>query len=226
MRALQLKEQGWTQCHIASALDVSEGAVCQWLTTAEQDGRSPWLIRHPGRHARRLTAGQKPDPEFLWHGPEAYGFRGEVWTCARVAHVIEEEFGVRYHKGHVGRLLEDLRWTPRCRSPAGPARRGGHRAVAKGRLARPGRQASARNRVLVFVDEAGFYLLPGAVRTYAPVGQTPVLRVKQSRDHLSVMGGLTPRGKVYTLARQEPLNGLHCIEFLVHLGGWPETVCW
>jgi len=29
---------------------------------------------------------------------------------------------------------------------------------------------------------------------------------------------LTPEGKVYTLTRQEPLNGPHCIEFLVHLG--------
>src|SRR3712207_7747381 len=51
-------------------------------------------------------------PEFLWHGPEAYGFRGRVWTCARIARVIEEEFAVRYHKGHVGRLLKELGWTP------------------------------------------------------------------------------------------------------------------
>jgi hypothetical protein len=28
----------------------------------------------------------------------------------------------------------------------------------------------------VFVDEAGFYLLPAVVATYAPMGQTPVLR--------------------------------------------------
>ena len=24
-------------------------------------------------------------PEFLSHGPEAYGFQGQVWTCARMA---------------------------------------------------------------------------------------------------------------------------------------------
>ena len=46
---------------------------------------------------------------------------------------------------------------------------------------------------------------------------TPVLPEKQTRDHLSVMGGMTPEGKVYTLARQESLNGLHSIEFLQHL---------
>ena len=72
--------------------------------------------------------------------------------------------------------------------------------------------------MLVFVDESGFYLLPGVVKTYAAEGQTPILRAKPTRDHLSVMGGLTPRGKVYTLVRQESLNGLHSIELLVLLG--------
>ena len=55
------------------------------------------------------------------------------------------------------------------------------------------------------------------MRTYAPEAQTPVLREKQTRDHLSVMGGMTPAGKVYTLARQKSLNGLHTIAFLLHL---------
>ena len=54
------------------------------------------------------------------------------------------------------------------------------------------------------------------IKTYAPEGLTPVLREKQTRDHLSVMGAMTPAGRVYTLVRQEPINGLHCIEFLLH----------
>src|SRR5205085_580764 len=66
-------------------------------------------------------------------------------------------------------------------------------------------------------DESGFYLLPGLVRTYAPEAKTPVIHEKQTRDHLSVMGGLTLAGKIYTLARQKPLNGLHSVEFLRHL---------
>jgi transposase len=157
-------------------------------------------------------------PEFVWHGPEAYGFRGQVWTCARVARVIEEEFGVRYHKGHVSRLLRELGWTPQM-----PIRRAIQRdewLIGWWRSeVWPELQCRARreHRVLVFEDEAGFYLLPGVVRTYAPEAQTPVLREKQTHDHLSVMGGMTPAGKVYTLARQESLTGLHSVEFLRHL---------
>jgi hypothetical protein len=78
-------------------------------------------------------------------------------------------------------------------------------------------RARYERRVLIFEDESGFYLLPGLVKTYAPEGQTPVIRHKQTRDHLSVMGGMTPEGKVYTLVRQKSLNGLHSIEYLRHL---------
>ena len=48
----------------------------------------------------------------MWHGTEAYGFRGDVWTCGRIAEVLREELGVVYHPGHVSRLLKQLGWTP------------------------------------------------------------------------------------------------------------------
>ncbi|MHB8902605.1 MAG: transposase, partial [Thermoguttaceae bacterium] len=63
----------------------------------------------------------------------------------------------------------------------------------------------------------GFYLLPGLVRTYAPEARTPVLHEKQTRVHLSVMGGMTLEGKVYAFARQQSLNETHTIEFLLYL---------
>jgi transposase len=172
----------------------------------------------PGRTPKLSPAQKRLIPEFLWHGAEAYGFRGEVWTCARVALVIHEELGILYHKDHVSRLLKELQWTPQV-----PIRRAIQRdegAIRRWRekdWPRLQRQARRERRVLVFEDESGFYLLPGLVRTYGPQGQTPVIREKQTRDHLSVMGGMTPTGKVYTLVRQKSLNGLHSIEFLKHL---------
>ena len=129
-----------------------------------------------------------------------------------------EEFGVRYHKDHVGRLLKGLDWTPQ--QPIKRAIQRDEEAIRRWRdetWPELRRRARRERRALVFEDESGFYLLPGVVKTYAPEGLTPVLREKQTRDHLSVMGAMTPEGRVYTLVRPESLNGLHCIEFLLHL---------
>jgi transposase len=45
-------------------------------------------------------------------GAEHYGFRGEVWTASRVAHVIVCECGVCYHRDQVRKLLRTLGWSP------------------------------------------------------------------------------------------------------------------
>ena len=58
-------------------------------------------------------------PDFLWHGAEAYGFRGDVWTCGRVAGVIREEFDVSYSKSQVVAAAQATSDGPRrSRSPA------------------------------------------------------------------------------------------------------------
>lgn len=220
LQAVALKRHGWVQRDIAAALGASEVSVSRWLRRAREGGPAALLGRVAPGPAPKLAASDLARiPEFLWHGPEAYGFRGRVWTRTRVARVIEEELGVRYHPGHVSRLLDELGWSPQRLIVRALQR--DESAIRWWRdITWPDlrTQAGRERRVLVFVDEAGFYLLPGKVRTYGPKSQTPVVSVKLTRDHLSVMGGMTPAGRVYTLVRQESLNGLHTIEFLKHLG--------
>jgi transposase len=220
MRALALSRQGWKQRDIAVALDASKGAVSRWLAVARRGG--PEALRsHPAPGAvPKLTPDQlRLIPDFLWHGAESYGFRGDVWTCERVAGVLYEEFGVSYSRSQVSRLLKRLGWTSQV--PITRAIQRDEEVIERWRVESwPALLETARRerRDLVFVDESGFYLLPGVVKTYAPKGQTPILDEWQTRDHLSVMGGVTAQGKVYSLVRPKSLNGLHSIEFLVHLG--------
>ena len=218
-QAWRLFQQGWKSCDIAVALSASKGAVSRWLSAARHGGTDALLSRPiPGRPTRLTPEQRRRVPDFLWHGAEAYGFRGDVWTCGRVAGVLQEELGVRYSKSQVSRILKALGWTPQV--PITRAIQRDEEAIDRWRsLVWPALWARTRRerRALVFVDESGFYLLPGKVRTYAPRGETPILDEWQTRDHLSVMGGLTPDGKVYVLVRPEPLSGLHVVEFLLHL---------
>jgi transposase len=67
------------------------------------------------------------------------------------------------------------------------------------------------------VDEAAFYLLAGVVRTYAPCGETPVLKALLNRDHLSVISGVTPAGQLATLQRSHAMTGIESVAFLRQL---------
>ncbi|MGE5757006.1 MAG: IS630 family transposase [Planctomycetaceae bacterium] len=221
MRALELKQRGWKQRDIAAALGVTEGAVSQWLAAVRRGGRDAVLshLSHCGITSK-LTAEQvRPIPDFLWHGAEAYGFRGEVGTCERVAGVLYEEFGVSYSKSQVSRLLKRLGWTPQV--PITRAIQRDEAAIERWRTESwPARMEEARRgrRDPVLVDESGSYLLPGVVRAYAQEGQAPVVDEWQTRDHLSVIGGVTTEAKVDWLVRPRSRDGLHGIELLVHLG--------
>jgi transposase len=84
-------------------------------------------------------------------------------------------------------------------------------------LAPDQKKAVEEERTLVFVDQSGFYLLLGVVRTYAPVGQTPVIRAPLSRDHLSAVGGITWEGKLYLMTQERAYRGADVVGFLKHL---------
>ena len=127
-----LFQHGWTEREIAEALGASKGAVSQWLTSARNGGHQALLSRVRGTHAKLTEEQKRLIPDFLWHGPEAYGFRGEVWTCPRVVEVLAREFGVTYHRDHVSRILKELGWTPQIPiTRASPARRSSHRPLAE-----------------------------------------------------------------------------------------------
>jgi BRCT domain type II-containing protein len=68
-------------------------------------------------------------------------------------------------------------WQHGAVSTASPAaRRSGDCPVARGDLAGHQKGAQVRQQTILFIDESGFYPLPSVARTYAPTGQTPILR--------------------------------------------------
>lgn len=112
LRAWELHQQGWTQSKIAEALGVTQGAVSQWLKRARDGGVAALRTRtSPGAPTRLAPDHLAALPALLARGAPAFGFIGDVWTRARVADVIKREFGVTYHRDHIGRLLKAIGWT-------------------------------------------------------------------------------------------------------------------
>jgi transposase len=86
-------------------------------------------------------------------------------------------------------------------------------------VAFPQKGARKEGRTIAFADQSGFYLLPGVVRTYAPVAQTPILKEHLTREHLSAMSAITLEGKLYMKEQERSFKGEDVVCFLKHLMG-------
>jgi len=67
--------------------------------------------------------------EHLQNGPQAHGYATALWTTERIARLIHRQFGVRYHRDHVGRLLGQMGWS--CQRPTGRARERKEEEIAR-----------------------------------------------------------------------------------------------
>jgi len=128
MEGIRLLRKGLHQSEVSRQVKVSHRSVGRWakayaelgrrsLRKAGRAGRKPRLS---GEDLRRLERG-------LLKGPEALGYETPLWTSGRVADLIEREFGVRYHAGHVWRILVRLGWS--CQRPEGRARERNEEAI-------------------------------------------------------------------------------------------------
>ena len=90
-------------------------------------------------------------------------------------------------------------------------------ALGKRTLARVEKKAAEEGRTIVFIDESGVYLLPIVVRTYAPCGRTPILKEFLSYDHLSLIGAITPQGRLFLKTYEHSITSQEVMAFLGQL---------
>ena len=112
LRAWEMHQQGYRQQAIADALGLTQGAVSQIIARARAGGVAALQHHKPPGAKPRLTAVQKGAlVAKLRQGAAAHGFQGDVWTCARIAQLIDKEFGVQYHPDYIGPLLRQMGWS-------------------------------------------------------------------------------------------------------------------
>jgi transposase len=129
LQAGQLFEHGLSQVAVSRQLGVKPSSVCRWHRTWSEGGAQALRQQVPAGRKPRLTPAQLEQLEReLAKGAQAQGSRSELWTAARIGTLIRKLFGVRYHRGHVWRLLGQMGWSPQ--RPALRARERDEEAIA------------------------------------------------------------------------------------------------
>ena len=130
--AVELLRDGKTLAEVAELLSVSVSSVKRWKKAFQQGGLAALALkRHPGPKPKLSAARRRRLCHILLRGPLAAGFRTDLWTCRRVAEVVEREFGIVYHPDHLGRILHDLGFSPQ--KPQRRARERDEAAIARWR---------------------------------------------------------------------------------------------
>jgi transposase len=113
LAAVRLFEQGLAQAAVSRELGVKPASVCRWHKAWLEGGAQALRQQAPAGRKPRLEAAQLQQLEVaLLKGPLAHGYRSELWTLERIGALIRKLFGVRYHRGHVWKLLHKLGWSP------------------------------------------------------------------------------------------------------------------
>ena len=128
----QLLLEGKGIREVARIVHASSSSVKRWKDALEASGWEGLEAKAHLGPSRQLTAAQKQQlVELLERGPLAAGYRTEQWTCPRVAHVIQDHFGVTYHADHVRHILHEVGWT--YQRPEQRARERDERAIRQWR---------------------------------------------------------------------------------------------
>lgn len=117
--AVQRVAEGWKRTDVAAFLGVHPETVGEWVRAHKAGGDAALAAKpHPGRKPFLTPDQERQVLGWLADPPTRHGFRTDLWTARRVAHLIEKRFGVRFHPHYLREWLAKRDYTPQK-----PARR-------------------------------------------------------------------------------------------------------
>jgi transposase len=109
---LALLKSGLSLNEVARRVKCVASSVMRWRDAWRRRGAESLKVRSsPGRPAKLNASQRRRLVTLLLKGPVTHGYHTNLWTTARIAELIAREFGVRYHRDHVGRLMHSLGWS-------------------------------------------------------------------------------------------------------------------
>lgn len=223
VQVIRLRKAGHTYEAIARQTGLSRTGVFNICARYEQRGTKALRDAVGGRktgEGRRLTPAQEAEVRKLIcdKTPDQLKMPYALWTRGAVAELIRHRFGIKMPVRTMGLYL--LRWGF---TPQKPIRRAYEQSPAAVRRwleeDYPGiaRRAKAEGAEIHWGDETGLRSDDVRGRSFAPKGETPVIRINSNRQGLSVISSVTNKGEMRWKIFEGALNADILIDFLRRL---------
>jgi transposase len=109
LQAVVMNAEGYSSGEIARILKAPRSKASAWLRAYEEHGVEGLLEgQRSGRPSGLNERELRKLADILDSGPAEYGLDMGIWTSPMISWVIEEEFGIEYHPGHVRKILHDI----------------------------------------------------------------------------------------------------------------------
>jgi transposase len=197
IRAVQAVEAGEHPQDVARAIGMARGTVFMWLAKYREGGLAALKAKPVPGKPPKLNGSQLRRLYTLIAGsdPRQLSFAFALWTREMIRELIRREFDVRLSAVSVGRLLKKLGLSPQ--RPLWRAWQADPEAVERWqREDFPAIRAAAKaeGATIYFGDEAGVRSDYHAGTTWAPLGQTPVVKATGARHSVNMISAVTAQG--------------------------------
>lgn len=217
IRAVQQVMDGESPEVVIKALGMSRARIYEWLAAFREGGFDALKAKEiPGRPKK--LSGEQIRELYTWittFTPDQLKFDFALWTRGRVRELIRQKFNVRLSDVSVGRLLRNLGLTPQ--RPLHRAYQQKPEAVKQWKeetYPEIRKEAKKVGATIYFGDEASIRSDYHSGTTWAPIGETPVIRNTGSRFSINMISAISPRGELRFKTIEGTMNTDAFIGFL------------
>jgi transposase len=105
--------EGYAAEEVAEFFEIDASSIRRWLSAFRRGGwRALFAKPTPGRPGKLTRTQEKIVRRWLAESPTEHGFATELWTAARLAQVIWEEWGIRFSHRYLPRWLDARGFSP------------------------------------------------------------------------------------------------------------------
>jgi transposase len=222
-RAVQAVLDGMTQAETARVFGVHHNAVNRWIKRYREGGWAGLSERRRGRRPGEQAAlSQHQQQEIIAlvrdATPDQLGLPGFLWTREAVGELISQRYSRGLARTTVGGYLRGWGFSPQ--KPQRRALEQNPAAVARWLVEEfPAIRAQAKREggVVLWLDEMGVRSDAAAGRSWAPVGQTPVIKGTGKRFRVNMISAISNAGMLRFRLFTGSFTGAVFIDFLGRL---------